>query len=213
MTLRTGNSGSNPAAAARRRAFTLVELLLVMTLLIVVISMGAPKLAAFFRGRTLDVESRRLLALTHQGQSRAVSEGQPIVLWLNAQSRTYGLAAEPSYETYDDKAVEFPLDKDLQMDMVRASVNVRASGSRPGGISGQTAQGGQHSSAARNTATTPFSNLPQIRFLPDGSFDENSLQAVSLRDRDGTMRWLELARNGLNYEIRNQLDPANGVHP
>ena len=55
-----------------------------MALLTMVISLTAPSLSRFFRGRTLDSEARRLLALTRSGQSRAVSEGMPMDLWVDA---------------------------------------------------------------------------------------------------------------------------------
>src|SRR6266571_2701739 len=97
-----------------RRAFTLIELILVMTVLTIAVSVTAPALAHFFRGRSLDSEARRLLALTHLGQSRAVSEGLPMDLWLDAQQGAYGLEAESSYEENDRKAVDFNLDRDMQ---------------------------------------------------------------------------------------------------
>src|SRR6266404_5112384 len=74
----------------RSTAFTLIELIVVMTLLVVVIGIALPTLGNFFRGRTLDSEARRLLALTRQGQSRAVSEGLPVLLWVDAQQGTCG---------------------------------------------------------------------------------------------------------------------------
>src|ERR1035437_5952671 len=101
-----------------RRGFTLIELILVMALLTVVISLTAPRLSRFFHGRTLDSEARRLLALTRSGQSRAVSEGMPMDLWVDAEEGTFGLEAEPSYETSDPKAVDFALDGGLQLEVV-----------------------------------------------------------------------------------------------
>src|SRR5258708_17615444 len=89
----------------RAGAFTLIELILVMTILAIAVSITAPALANFFRGRILDSEARRLLGLTHQGQSRAVSEGVPMDLWLDSAQNTYGLEAEPSFEPTDAKAV------------------------------------------------------------------------------------------------------------
>jgi type II secretion system protein H len=62
------------------RAFTLIELILVMTILLVVMAVAFPSLRGFFRGRNLDSEARRILALTRYGQSRAVAEGVPVVL-------------------------------------------------------------------------------------------------------------------------------------
>src|SRR5689334_17133320 len=90
-------------------AFTLIELILVMAILAIAVSFTAPALANFFRGRTLDYEARRLLALTRQGQSRAVSEGLPMELWFDVSKSAYGLEAEPSYEAVDPKALNFTL--------------------------------------------------------------------------------------------------------
>src|ERR1035441_9122537 len=105
-----------------RRGFTLIELILVMALLTIVISLTAPKLSRFFHGRTLDSEARRLLALTRSGQSRAVSEGVPMDLWVDAELGRFGLEAEPSYETSDSKAVDFTLDGGLQLAVVTKTV-------------------------------------------------------------------------------------------
>ena len=107
---------------AAARAFTLIELILVMALLTVVISLTAPKLSRFFHGRTLDSEARRLLALTRSGQSRAVSEGLPMNLWVDADKGEFGLEAEPSFETSDPRAVEFALDSGLKIEVVRQIV-------------------------------------------------------------------------------------------
>src|SRR5690242_12890691 len=65
-------------------AFTLIELILVMMILAIAVSFTAPALANFFHGRSLDYEARRLLSLTRQGQSRAVSEGVPVELWFDS---------------------------------------------------------------------------------------------------------------------------------
>src|SRR5512141_917079 len=103
-------------------AFTLIELILVMALLTIVISLTAPRLSRFFHGRTLDSEARRLLALTRSGQSRAVSEGVPMDLWVDAQQGTFGLEAEPSYEAQDPRAVDFALDSGLEIAVVNKTV-------------------------------------------------------------------------------------------
>src|SRR5215831_89969 len=64
-------------AVQTQDAFTLIELILVMAILTVAVAITAPALSNFFHGRSLDSEARRLLSLTRQGQSRAVSEGLP----------------------------------------------------------------------------------------------------------------------------------------
>src|SRR3974390_2538039 len=125
------NSGNTPNGfrhssfvirhSSLRSGFTLIELILVMTILTIAVSITAPALANFFRGRTLDSEARRLLALTRQGQSRAVSEGIPMELWINASEGTFGLEAQPSYEATDPKASDFKTDGDIQLEVVNGS--------------------------------------------------------------------------------------------
>ena len=46
-------------------------------------------------------------------------------------------------------------------------------------------------------------NLPAIRFLPDGTIDEESIVALQLSAPGGTL-WLVQATNGLSYEIRDR---------
>lgn len=193
MTLPTGKPSDEPR---RRHAFTLIELIAVMALLIVVVATAVPPLGNFFRARSLDSEARRLLSLTRQGQSRAVSEGVPMTLWIDAPQRSYGLEAESSYTEEDDKAVDFTLDRDVRIEVLNTNSTSRittASASRM--ISSSTSSSGKHV------------NLPAIHFLPDGFVDNNSPKAVGLFDRDGAALWLTRSTNGLNYEIRNQINP------
>jgi type II secretion system protein H len=199
MRLLTGQPGSGSAARfahQARRGFTLIELILVMALLTIVISLTAPKLSRFFHGRTLDSEARRLLALTRSGQSRAVSEGMPMDLWVDAQQGAFGLQAEASYDTSDPKAVDFTLDSGLQLEVVNKTVAAP--------VNTVTMNQAQRAS----TASVPrvnlvHANLPTIRFLPDGSIGEASPQSLHLSSSDGGSLWLAQARDGVNYEIRS----------
>jgi Tfp pilus assembly protein FimT len=159
-----------------------------MTVLTIAVSLTAPALANFFRGRSLDSEARRLLALTRQGQSRAVSEGIPMELWLDATRGAYGLEAEPSYETTDPRAIEFTLDSDMQLQV---------------SILNPTATSAQ-SPASPTLAAGNHPNLPKVRFLPDGSMSESSPQSFCVMSRDGSAIWLAQTRNRLNYAITNR---------
>ena len=163
-----------------------------MAILTIVVSITAPALANFFHGRTLDSEARRLLALTRQGQSRAVSEGLPMDLWIDTAKSTFGLEAEPSYEAEDPKAVELTMDGDIQLQV----------------INDNTLNSADPSSAATSSRTgsgTPLTsrhpNVPKIRFLPDGSISEISPRALVLTGRDGISISLRQSRNRLSYEI------------
>ena len=199
MRLPARQPGSGRAArfAQRaRRGFTLIELILVMALLTVVISLTAPRLSRFFHGRTLDSEARRLLALTRSGQSRAVSEGVPMDLWVDTEQGAFGLEAEPSYETSDPKAVDFELDSGLQLEVVAKTV-VAAANTVTMNRNRQT------SIASATRVNLVHASLPTIRFLPDGSIGEASPQKLHLTSTDGGSLWLVQSKDGLSYEIRS----------
>jgi len=190
MISRIGNRKSKRWGVASARGFSLIELLLVMALLSIVISITLPSLANFFRGRTLDAEARRLLSLTRYGQSRAVSEGIPMMLWVDPENRTYGLEQEAGWDDTDAKAVNLKLDDNLKIEVIRTNVV------KPllAVASPQRATG--------NVDTRQ--NLPSIRFLPDGSIGESSLPGIHLLEKDGASLWLSRSQNRMNYEIRKE---------
>jgi len=180
----------------RQRAFTLMELVLVLALLATAAALVAPAMANFFRGRSLGYEARTLLALTRQGQSRAASEGVPMDLWLDPQNGKYGLEEEASFGSSDPDAVEFPLDKNMQLEVFNgttANANKRA----------PIDMGAPLSTASVPPVLLAHPDLPTIRFLPDGSISETSPQKLHLIGRDGASLWLVQSRNRLNYEIRD----------
>lgn len=171
-----------------------------MAILTIAVSLTAPTLSHFFRGRTLDSEARRLLALTRHGQERAASEGVPMDLWLNASGGEFGLEAEPSYEPSDARAITLTVDSGVQLEVVNSGV-ARAAGQ---------SQSQSHSSASVTSATVSVRkvtlahpNLPTIRFLPDGSISESSPQTVRLTGREGAVLLVGQSRDRLSYEIRD----------
>ena len=195
MTSPTGNRRINGANDPQRGAFTLIELILVMALLLIVLAVSAPALSRFFRGRNLDSEARRFLALTHYGQSRAVSEGIPMVLWIDEEKGDYGLESDPTFEETDRHAVQFTLAQDLVLEVEAGTVLKPAFTLQP-------------------TSLRSKQNEAVIRFLPDGFIGETSLQRVILReasDEQGDAAiWIGRSQNRLNYEIQtNHLERAN----
>jgi type II secretion system protein H len=174
MTLRTGNRTN----AKPFRAFTLIELILVMAMLLIVLAVAAPSLSNFFKGRSLDSEARRFLSVTRYGQSRAVSEAIPMILWIDAQEGAYGLEQEASYNNADGKAIDYDLGKDLQIEVRdlpnQATVQVGLANRNPN----------------------------SIRFRPDGFIAETSPKTVVIKDASGDAVWISQSRNGLTYEIQ-----------
>jgi hypothetical protein len=81
------------------------------------------------------------MALMHAGQSRAVSEGMPMVLWVDEKQGAYGLQAETTGNAGDPKAENLSVDSTLQIAVPTTGLS----------------------------APTMFNNLPAIRFLADGT--------------------------------------------
>lgn len=198
MILPTGHRNANRAGAPERgrgssaprcsTAFTLIELILVMAMLLIVLAVAFPSLKGFFRGRDLDSEARRFLSLTRYGQSRAISEGVPTVLWIDAQQGIYGLQVQAGYTDDDRKAVEFQVDDELQVE-VRASAVAAPS------------------SAVRKTISG-LGNLPMIRFQPDGFISEASPESILFRQGSDDAIWITQSSNRLNYEIQANQSPT-----
>lgn len=173
-----------------RRGFTLIELILVMAMLLIVLSLSAPSLSRFFRGRGLDSEARRFLALTHYGQSRAVSEGVPMRLWIDVEKGRYGLEAEAGYVEDDGKAIEFELNKDIDVEIEASTTPVRES--------------------VFKQSTTGSKNQHRIHFTPDGFIDISSPERLRFLEKeriagDETIQngiQIGQSQNRLHYEVQ-----------
>lgn len=193
MTLSIGsNRMRNSATYHARQAFTLIELILVMALLIITISLVSPTVSKFFAGRTLDSEVGRFVALTHYGQSRAVSEGVPMMLWIDSRRQTYGLKQEPGYADADPKSVEYKLDSSLKIDVAKGMPVAPIANSQTGRI--MNSQAGQLSG-----------KLPAIHFSPEGTIvHATSVTGVSLQEGNHQPIWIGPSANQLSYEVQDQ---------
>src|SRR5262249_51100589 len=98
-------------------------------------------------------------------------------LWIDAKTGTYGLQQETGYTDGDNKAVDYQIGEDLQIDVVRA-VNVL-----------QPA----HTSK----------NQPAIRFMPDGAADAASVTGVTIKEGASSQVLIGKSANGLTYEVKN----------
>jgi prepilin-type N-terminal cleavage/methylation domain-containing protein len=170
-------------AARSNGAFTLVELIVVMVLLLIIASLVAPRMSSFFRGRALNHEARRMLSLINYGQSRAIAEGVPVVLWIDPNNSTYGLEIQAGYTTGDDRAVEYEAEPSLKFET-------------------PTTEELPESESDAEQLGLP-ENLPVIRFTPDGFIDEISVSKIVIRQsEDGGALEIGPTTNRLRYEIR-----------
>jgi type II secretion system protein H len=168
----------------RARAFTLVELIVVMVLLLIVASLVAPRMSSFFRGRALSEEARRMLSLINYGQSRAVAEGVPVLLWIDTTNSTYGLEIQSTYDPTDDHAVAYTAEPTLSLETTTESP--------PEAIDPD----------AEDPKLGLPDNLPAIRFTPDGFIDEASVSRIIIRQGDAGALEIVPTSNRLRYEIR-----------
>ena len=171
-------NGRRPSA----RGFTLVELIVVMVLLLIVASMVAPRMSSFFRGRALSQEARRMLSLINYGRSRAVAEGVPVLVWIDADKSTYGLDVQPGYQPGSDHLNVYTAEPTLRFE-IPATTDAPVS-----------EQGDEQLGLPQG--------LPAIRFNPDGFSDEASIRRIIIRQGDDGALEIVPTPNGLGYEIR-----------
>lgn len=189
---RQSNRSRRPRRACLRRirsggGFTLIELIFVLALLAIGALFVASRMGAFIRGRALNFEARRMLSLSHYAQSRAIAEGVPIILWVNAKDSTYGIAIQSTYGTTDENEV----DVHAVSYTAESSLTLEA----PTGLTAAVSE-------QEDEQLGLTEGLAAIRFNPDGFFDQSSVTKITLRQ--GTEAGLELVQtaNRLAYEIR-----------
>ncbi len=152
-----------------------------MALLTIVVAVSLPSLKGFFRGRSLDSEARRFLTLTRYGQSRAISEGFPTVLWIDSKKGSYGLQLQPGYTDQDEKSVEYTLDDGLE---IEARLPLSSGTNRV------------------QMVIQGLGNVPMIRFMPDGSIGPSSPDAITFRQAEAEPVVIGESTNCLSYAIQ-----------
>jgi len=187
MTLQTGSSRIRNHESRRVPAFTLIELLLVMALLLLVFGVALPSLQGFFLGRNLTLEAERFLSLTRYGQSRAVSEGVPMVLWIDTRRGAYGLQQQSGYTDGDRNAVSFTLNEEMRVELQTPAVVPPAS--------------------QLNQIAAGIGNVPMIRFTPDGFIGETSPGRILFRQGQVDAIWIVESTNRLKYEMQANYSP------
>ena len=170
MTLRIGARRNNCRA---RAGFTLIELVLVMAILIVVLSISGASLTSFFKGRSLESEGKRFLALTRYAQNRAISEGLPTTVWINEKEKKYGIETAPGFVEVDEDSEEFTLGRDLEIEV-----------------------GWSVSGAPRRSG-----NEVVLNFSPDGFFNQTNPEQIVIKEPKGEEVLIAPSRNRLYYEI------------
>jgi prepilin-type N-terminal cleavage/methylation domain-containing protein len=183
---------ANNAASSAKHAFTLIELILVMALLVITIALVTPSVGKFFGGRTVESEVNRFVALTHYGQSRAVSEGTTTMLWIDTRTQHYGLKLASTLGDTDTNAIDYKLADGLKIDVTKTTPVAPLANSQTGRI--------LNNQAGQNAA-----KFPAIYFSPDGTFVRvTSVSGVSIAETNHPPVWIGPTANRLAYEIQDQ---------
>jgi prepilin-type N-terminal cleavage/methylation domain-containing protein len=181
MTFATGSKNN--------RAFTLIELILVMLVMVLVAGMVYPSLKGFVHGRNLGNEAQRFLSLTRYGQSRAVSEGIPVELWINPSTASYGLQSLSGYTESRNNAIVYNLDQTVQIGFSPPPSMLTRS----------------------NVWTQPHGQvgaLTKIRFQPDGFISDTSPENIYfVQPETGSGFWIAETPSHLKYVLQPGLPP------
>lgn len=102
---------------APRSGFTLVELILVMALLAIVMAFSAPALSRSMRERHLTDEAARFLALTEYARSEAISQGVPLIVWIDPAAGRFGVEPKAGFTGAEQRIREFALDTDIHFEI------------------------------------------------------------------------------------------------
>ena len=154
--------------------FTLIELIIVMAVLVVLLAVVAPSISATMRGRVLDEQGTRLLALTEYSRDEAASQGVPVVVWVDPGSGRFGMDVKAGFTDAALRAKEYTLPADFSFDPVAG-----AQASKTGGHGFDVAE-----------------------FEPDGTMDAASVGSVRIANRLRT-NGISIAqtRDGYGYEV------------
>jgi type II secretion system protein H len=96
-------------------AFTLVELIVVMAVLALVLGLSAPSLSRSMRQRNLEAEAARFLAATEYARNEAVSQGVPMIVWIDEKTRAFGIEAKKGFIGDAARERSFTLHPDVEV--------------------------------------------------------------------------------------------------
>ncbi len=87
-----------------------------MAVLTILLGLAAPSLSSSFRAHHLAQAGAQVLAVTEYGRDEAVSQGVPMVIWLNAATGEYGVNAKPGFPGDATRDKRYSLGSELHFD-------------------------------------------------------------------------------------------------
>ncbi|MGI6456911.1 MAG: pilus assembly FimT family protein [bacterium] len=147
----------------KREGFSLLELILVMAILTSIFAITVPSLGRFFRGQSIEEETRRFLTLTRYAPNLAISSNIPMILWVDEMNNTYGIRPQNGFEYALDREIAFKVDEAVEIEVLPNRL-VPANRIQVATLSKYTS-GLMSGSQMRQGVT-------QLLFLPDGTLEQ-----------------------------------------
>ena len=163
-----------------KSGFTLMELILVMFLLALIMTLSAPSLSRFVRGRNVGEESRRVLALTRYAREQAISESVPTEVWFDMQRKSYGVRALDGFFLPTNQCYRFVVNEDVTVEPI----------------------GGATSPWLTN-------GVASMLFLPDGGVDPASLPVLKVFRENEDPVWIVRSNKRRAYEVKSNQEYAD----
>ena len=107
----------------RSAGFTFVELIVVMALLALMAGLAAPSLSRSLRQRKVDEEATRFIALTEYARDEAVSQGIPMVVWVDQKGQRCGVEPKEGFEGDVSRDREFAMNPDVSFKIDNAATS------------------------------------------------------------------------------------------
>lgn len=209
------SKGSN----VRRTGFTLIELILVMLIVAVIMGIVAPSLRNFLYGRKTANAANMILALAHNGRSKAIMEGRTYRLNVDPNSGTYWLDAQDGADfrelgTSSGQHFKLPEDTKASWEFPDSSAVNNTTGNAGGMKGGTFSLGGNglgatFGSGQAGPSQTPAINTGQtdqsVRFYSDGRCEGGTLiltgskgERMELGSPSESEQWKVLTNAGTN---------------
>lgn len=91
-----------------------------MALLVTFLALSAPSLSRSLRQRRISDEATRLLALTEYARTEAISQGVPMVVWVNAKTQQYGAEPAAGFTGEENRTRTFTTNSEVDFDIPNA---------------------------------------------------------------------------------------------